>query len=54
MSLTKWLKKAMGIHSPSEEMKPHSDECAHYIGVIVAKFLGAIDRAVNNGKEGAE
>ena len=54
MKLTAWLKKVMKIRSPSEEMQKASAECAFYVGVIAAKYLEAIDGALNAEKEADE
>ena len=46
MKIVEWLKKALQIHSPSQEMKKHEAEVAYYMGLYAYKWLeilGAIE-----------
>ena len=43
MKIVEWLKKALRIHSPSEEMKKHEAEVAYYLRLYVYKVLEAIE-----------
>lgn len=43
MKIMKWLKKALRIHSPSQEMKKHEAEVAYYMGLYAYKVLSAIE-----------
>ena len=43
MKIVEWLKKALQIHSPSQEMKKHEAEVAYYIRLYVYKVLEAIE-----------
>ena len=43
MKILEWLKKALRIHSPSQEMKQHEAEVAYYIRLYVYKVLEAIE-----------
>ena len=43
MKIVEWLKKALQIHSPSQEMKKHDAEVAYYIKLYVYKVLEAIE-----------
>ena len=52
MKIVEWLKKALRIHSPSQEMKEHEAEIAYYMGLYAYKMLGAIER-VNMAEEEA-
>ena len=50
MKIVEWLKKALRIHSPSQEMKNHEAEVAYHIGLYAYKMLGAIE-SVNMAEE---
>ena len=43
MKIVEWLKKALRIHSPSQEMKKHEAEVAYYMGLYAYKVLRAIE-----------
>ncbi len=45
MKVVEWLKKALRIHSPSQEMKKHEAEVAYYVGLYAYKRLEAIESA---------
>ena len=50
MKILGWLKKALRIHSPSQEMKKHEAEVAYYIRLYAYKVLEAIE-SVNIAEE---
>lgn len=52
MKIVEWLKKALRIHSPSQEMKKHEAEMAYYVGYYAYKMLEAIE-SVNMAEEEA-
>ena len=43
MKIVEWLKKALRIHSPSQEMKKYEAEVASSIRLYVYKVLEAIE-----------
>ena len=50
MKIVEWLKKALRIHSPSQEMKKNEAEVAYYVGLYAYKMLEAIE-SVNMAEE---
>lgn len=43
MKILGWLKKALRIHSPSQEMKKHEAEVAYYMGLYAYKWLEILE-----------
>ena len=50
MNLVGWLKRALKIHSPSQEMQKESAEIAYYAGIFALKYLKTIDGALKKTK----
>lgn len=50
MNLVGRLKRALKIHSPSQEMQKESAEIAYYAGIFALKYLKTIDGALKKTK----